>query len=160
MSTCSRREKSLLLSRSEPWSSSISVPMLSIQATENLTKLRDSETKRRSICRKSYCTHKLRTLTFKNTAITTSTLKPPKETTRTFKCFAPFPKQTVFPNSINLLLLVFQTQCFFFMRGNAFLNTIRTLQICHTNNKSYEGRSEINASYFIMLAHDVRGEYC
>ena len=25
---------------------------------------------------------------------------------------------------------------------------------------SYEGRSEINASYFIMLAHDVRGEYC
>ena len=24
----------------------------------------------------------------------------------------------------------------------------------------YEGRSEINASYFIMLAHDVRGEYC
>jgi len=27
-------------------------------------------------------------------------------------------------------------------------------------NSSYEGRSEINASYFIMLAHDVRGEYC
>jgi len=26
--------------------------------------------------------------------------------------------------------------------------------------KMYEGRSEINASYFIMLAHDVRGEYC
>ena len=25
---------------------------------------------------------------------------------------------------------------------------------------NYEGRSEINASYFIMLAHDVRGEYC
>jgi len=25
---------------------------------------------------------------------------------------------------------------------------------------TYEGRSEINASYFIMLAHDVRGEYC
>ena len=27
-------------------------------------------------------------------------------------------------------------------------------------NALYEGRSEINASYFIMLAHDVRGEYC
>ena len=27
-------------------------------------------------------------------------------------------------------------------------------------NPKYEGRSEINASYFIMLAHDVRGEYC
>ena len=24
----------------------------------------------------------------------------------------------------------------------------------------YEGRSESNASYFIMLAHDVRGECC
>jgi len=24
----------------------------------------------------------------------------------------------------------------------------------------YEGRSEINASYFIMLAHDVGGECC
>ena len=28
------------------------------------------------------------------------------------------------------------------------------------HNSIYEGRSEINASYFIMLAHDVRGEYC
>ena len=27
-------------------------------------------------------------------------------------------------------------------------------------NYIYEGRSEINASCFIMLAHDVRGEYC
>jgi len=24
----------------------------------------------------------------------------------------------------------------------------------------YEGRSEINASYFIMMAHDIRGECC
>jgi hypothetical protein len=26
--------------------------------------------------------------------------------------------------------------------------------------EGYEGRSEINASYFLMLAHDVRGECC
>jgi len=32
----------------------------------------------------------------------------------------------------------------------------RPQMICYM----YEGRSEINASYFIMLAHDVRGEYC
>ena len=31
---------------------------------------------------------------------------------------------------------------------------------CHHFVGTYEGRSEINASYFIMLAHDVRGEYC
>lgn len=92
MLTCSRREKSLLLPRSEPWSSSNSVPMLIKLVIGNLINLRESDIKRRSIWRKSYCIHKLRELTFKNTAITTSTYKPPKETTKTFKCFASFPK--------------------------------------------------------------------
>ena len=35
------------------------------------------------------------------------------------------------------------------------------LQIMYTDDDMfYEGRSKINASYFIMLAHDVRGECC
>ena len=36
--------------------------------------------------------------------------------------------------------------------------TYRNQTLTYAN--TYEGRSEINASYFIMLAHDVRGEYC
>ena len=49
------------------------------------------------------------------------------------------------------------------------VNVIRQFRFClqvDNNNWQfachcmYEGRSEINASYFIMLAHDVRGEYC
>ena len=43
MMTCSRREKSLLPPRSEPWSSSISVPLISTQATRNLINLRESD---------------------------------------------------------------------------------------------------------------------
>ena len=38
---------------------------------------------------------------------------------------------------------------------------LHTTELTDTlKSKLYEGRSEINASYFIMLAHDVRGEYC
>jgi hypothetical protein len=92
MLTCGRREKALLRSRIEPWSSRISVPMLSTQATGNLINLRGSDTKRRSTWMKSYFTHKLHILTFKNTAFTVSTHKPPKDTTKTFMCFASFPK--------------------------------------------------------------------
>jgi len=37
-----------------------------------------------------------------------------------------------------------------------YIETSREKYITHY----YEGRSEINASYFIMLAHDVGGECC
>ena len=39
-------------------------------------------------------------------------------------------------------------------------NIIMKIVVFDTVSFIYEGRSEINASYFIMLAHDVRGEYC
>jgi hypothetical protein len=82
MVTCSRREKALLLPRSEPWSCSISVPMLSKQATGNLINLRENDTKRRWIWRKSYRTHKLRILTFKTQRLLHQHINNPRKLRR------------------------------------------------------------------------------